>query len=385
MNTNINYKLAVNEWSNLEIEAAKDVLDSGYCTQGKVVDEYEELFATTVGSLDCISVNSGSSANLLMAEAMRSSSVCKKIVVPAIGWATSYAPFFQLGFEIHFCDVTPYSGNLCVEQLEKIFLEIRPSYALFISVLGSIDNCDIFLSLCEKYDVTPIGDFCEALNTHSLFKKQIQRFKYVSFSSYFSHHISTIEGGCLAVNSVSDAALARSIRSHGWDHDSRNKGNTVEERFTNKFKFINHGFNIRFNDVFAAIGIRQLENIQRANAKRNANFQEIKNIASEFPISMLASDIGEAPFSACLVCENNKVRNKMLAACEKFGIETRPLIAGCYLSQPIMEGFVSIFPVSTALDIEKKAFVVGLYGKQMRDEISILTKALEFGYVDSRG
>lgn len=370
------YKLAINEWGLDEISDAKSVLDSGMCTQGSVVERYEQKFCEVVGVHTAVSVNSGSSANLLMSQLLSLEVARKVIVVPAIGWATSYAPFFQMGWEVVFCDVDAKNGCCCSDSLEEALAKCRPSVAMFISVLGGLSGVQDFVRLCEQYGVIPVGDFCEALLDLKPFAPLPTSLRYVSFSSYFSHHISTVEGGCLAVNSDYWAAKARSVRSHGWDYAKRNSGGNPVERLYNKFKFVDHGFNIRFNDVFASIGLVQLDRLLASNIQRVENFSRIAEVLHDKNIRTLDNTYGEAPFSVCILTDSTGEFERLVGLFERRGIEARPLIAGNFLRQPVMEGFNNPLDIRVADQLHKSAVVIGLYGISMDSQIELLRDSL---------
>ena len=187
-------------------------------TKGPVTSEFESKFSNWLGTEYSVFVNSGSSANLLMLSALKQGGYLKnnKVVVPSTAWSTDLAPVIQLGLEPLLCDSNMENLSVDIDYLEKIFIEESPSALLLVSVLGLVPYMDVIIELCTKHDVILLEDTCEAMGCEYKGRK-LGTFGLAStFSTFFGHHISTIEGGIISTDDKDFYELLVSIRSHGW-------------------------------------------------------------------------------------------------------------------------------------------------------------------------
>mgnify|MGYP003141801657 FL=1 len=190
-------------------------------TKGKVTLDFEQKFTNWLGRKYSVYCNSGSSANLLMLSALQQGEYLKnnKIVVPSVAWATDLAPVIQLGLEPILCDSNFDDLSADLDYLEKLFIEEKPSVLMFVSVLGLVPNMEKVVNLCKKHDVILLEDTCESMGCEYLGKKLGTFGTMSSFSTFFGHHISTIEGGIISTDDKKLYEILLSIRSHGWDRD----------------------------------------------------------------------------------------------------------------------------------------------------------------------
>lgn len=334
-------KLAENTISRNELELlAEWIPKADQLTKGPLVLEFEKKFAEYIGTKHCVMVNSGSSANLLMAYSLLEGGFLrnKKVVVPAVSWITTLSPFIQFGFEIVLCDSNSINLGLDLIELEKIFIEESPALLILVHVLGHLNDMGDIRLLCEKYDVLLIEDACEALGTSDNKGKKAGALGHAgSFSFYYGHHISTIEGGAVTTNDSKLYNIMLSIRSHGW---SRDIDDIYKEEWKKEFEidsirefysFYFPGFNLRSTDLNAFIGIQQIDKMEEIVNIRERNFHFYKNHlrtdlwcqSSEF--NRLSS------FAFGTVVENRiEVFNELV----KNQIEVRPLICGSMGRQP---------------------------------------------------
>ena len=204
-------------------------------------------------------------------------------------WATDLAPALQLEFEPLLCDVSLDNLAVDVVELEKIFKEESPAVFLCVSILGFSPDLKSIKDLCDKYDVILLEDNCESLGTEFDGTK-IGNFGLMSsYSMYFGHHISTIEGGMVCTDDKEIYDILLSIRSHGWDRDwDKEKQEEVRAQhdvsdFNSLYTFYHPGFNLRATDLQAYLGIGQLEKLDYICEKREKNFQKFqKGIKNDF-------------------------------------------------------------------------------------------------------
>ncbi len=332
--------LAENTISDNELKSLSQwILESKQLTKGPLVIEFEKKFAEYIGTEYCVMVNSGSSANLLMAYALLEGDYLKnkKVVVPAISWITTLSPFLQFGFETFLCDSNPVNLGLDLNQLEEIFKKEQPSLLILVHVLAHLNDMDEIQALCDKYGVLLIEDACEALGTSYKGKKAGNLSLAGSFSFYYGHHISTIEGGAITTNDNKLYNLMLSIRSHGWARDIEESYKTAwkEEfnidQFREFYSFYYPGFNLRSTDLNAFIGISQIDHMSEIVTRREENYLYYNEFLDNKFWSQKSKYDQLSSFAFGTIVENRlEVYNHL----KKNGIESRPLICGSMGRQP---------------------------------------------------
>ncbi len=334
-------RLAENTITHEELLALSEwIPNSPQLTKGPLVIEFEKKFASFTGTKHCVMVNSGSSANLLMAYSLLEGNYLKnkKVVVPAISWITTLSPFLQFGFDVLLCDSNNVNLGLDTQKLEEIFIKEKPALLILVHVLAHLNDMEEINRLCEKYDVILIEDACEALGTSDVNGKKAGNLSLAgSFSFYYGQHISTIEGGAVTTNDTKLYNLMLSIRSHGW---SRDVDSNFKEEWKKEFSiddvrefytFYYPGFNLRSTDLNAFIGISQLDKMEEIIKVRENNynlynkFLEGKYWKQESKYSELSS------FAYGTIVEN---RMEVFNHLKKNNIEVRPLICGSMGKQP---------------------------------------------------
>lgn len=334
-------KLAENTITPEELQALSQwIPDAPQLTKGPLVVEFEKQFANYIGTKHCVMVNSGSSANLLMAYSLLEGDYLKnkKVVVPAISWITTLSPFLQFGFDVHLCDSDSKTLGLDVQKLEEIFIREQPALLIIVHVLAHLNDMDAIHALCDKYGVLLIEDACEALGTSHTNKKKAGNLSLAgSFSFYYGHHISTIEGGAVTTNDTKLYNLMLSIRSHGW---SRDVDSNYKEEWKAEFNidevrefytFYYPGFNLRSTDLNAFLGISQLRKMDEITQVRQQNFEHYKKYMGGKYWHQESSYDELSSFAFGTIVEN---RVEVFNHLKDNGIEVRPLICGSMGKQP---------------------------------------------------
>lgn len=315
-------------------------------TKGPLTLEFENQWAKYVGTKYATYVNSGSSANLLALYALMEKGVLQrndKVVVPAVSWATDLSPVFQLGLDPVLCDVNLNDLAVDISSLTEIFHSHKPKVLMLVHVLGLVCDIPSIKQLCNEHNVILIEDTCESVG--SKYNNQLLgSFGDIStFSFYFGHHISTIEGGMLCTNDKELDNLFRSLRNHGWDRDWDKPTQTAmrQQHNVNEFDalytFYYSGFNFRSTDLQAFIGLDQLKKVDQYSAIRNRNYKLYQQ--------HLPDKIGASTFWKPKQTENTFVSNfaypllfddktAVVNALTKNNIECRPLICGSMGKQP---------------------------------------------------
>jgi CDP-4-dehydro-6-deoxyglucose reductase, E1 len=386
-----------------DIEAAIEVLQSGNLTMGKKVIEFEKMMADYLGVKHFVMMNSGSSANLAIFEAMlrpsRGEPLLRQgdgVLVPAIAWPTTIWPVVQLGLVPIFVDVNRETLALDLTAAGESIRNAKcPVRAIFpIHPLGRALNSSEFESFASDNDLTYISDVCESLGSFENGSHAGVTGLAGSFSFYFSHHITTMEGGGVATNNLAFADDLRSIRSHGWSRDRSDVSEwTNDVSGTDaKFLFVTTGYNVRPMEIQAAIGINQIRDIDEfVKRRRNIAVRVIGALSAGSELSVVGVDSNQFTYESSANSwmlipirvggENSKSRKyKILEDLESRGVETRPVLTGNFLSQPAMNRIdgnhlpASNFPVAT--EITETCFLVGAHHDLSSEQIDHLCKSL---------
>ena len=268
------YPLAYSTWGKEEVDAIQKVIDTDMYTMGSHVKQFEQEFAELFNSPNAVMVNSGSSANLLMLSLLKwKYKLTGDIIVPVVGWATTYFPIVQNGFKINFIDVDPNTWNIDVTKIEQA---ITPNTVAImpVNLLGNSCDYKAIKEICFKHKLLLIEDNCESMGAK--FDDQYTgTFGLAgSFSFFFSHHIQTMEGGMVLCKHKDDADYLRSMRAHGWVRDLPDNSSLYKKTgnaFNDNFIFATPGYNLRPLEMSGAIGLKQLEKLPAFLKKRREN------------------------------------------------------------------------------------------------------------------
>jgi CDP-4-dehydro-6-deoxyglucose reductase, E1 len=311
-------------------------------TKGRKTIEFENNWSDWQGRKHSVFVNSGSSANLAMLYALMLSGRMKnkKVVVPAVSWVTTVAPIIQLGLEPILCDTDTGTLGVDVGHLKNLIFERDPAVLIIVHVLGIPCKMDEIIELCVENDIILLEDSCESVGSTYAGTKTGNFGLMSSFSTYYGHHFSTIEGGIVNTDDDELYNLLLSIRSHGWDRDLPKK---EQKRLRKKYgindfralyTFYYPGFNLRSTDLQAFIGIEQLKTLDKIVKKRNQNFLLYQSLIKndywkmENPENVFISNF------AYPVISSEKGFKKLVKSLNKNEIEIRPLVCGSINEQP---------------------------------------------------
>lgn len=329
-----------------------------WLTQGPLVREFEERWANWLGTNRATFVNSGSSANLLMYYSLMQSGRLKnnKVIVPAVSWATTVAPAIQLGLEPIMCEADSEDFGLDLNYLEDLLKEHDPAAVCLVHVLGVPNKIAPLMEIKDQYNFVLMEDSCAA--TGSKYDDQfVGTFGDISsFSFFFGHHLSTIEGGmvCTSDDQLHDILLH--LRSHGWAKDVDRQVEAEEARhhevmeFNRPFTFYYPGFNVRSTDLNARIGLGQLDKVDRVVERRIENHRIYQSRFSDAPgFHCQHNDratISSIAFAALAASPEH--RDRVARALRERNIETRPLGGGNMTRQPFWTDRheTTVFPVA---------------------------------------
>ncbi len=361
------YPLAYSTWGKEELEAIQRVCDSDMYTMGKHVKQFENEFAEVFGSENAVMVNSGSSANLLMLSLLKwKYKLTGDIIVPVVGWATTYFPISQNGFKINFVDVDKDTWNIDVNKIEAA---ITPNTCavMAVNLLGNSCDYDRIVEICRKHNLILIEDNCESMGAKHNGKHTGSIGLAGSFSFFFSHHIQTMEGGMVLTDSKDDADYMRSMRAHGWVRDLPDNSPLYQktgDAFNDNFIFATPGYNIRPLEMSGAIGIEQLKKWNNIMDARLKNKDHFLSLFANKPWVRVQKEIGTSSwftFGMVLDGELKGRRQEVIDALSKAGIQNRPLASRNFLKQPVMRDldFIDNKDYAAADDIHDNGFFVG--------------------------
>lgn len=385
------FTLATSSWDDKETDAINRVVASGFFSMGKEVATFETQFAKFVGRPYAVMVNSGSSANLLMVAALRYHSKANlqpgdEVIVPAVSWSTTYAPLYQYGLKLKFVDIDLETLNFNLEALEKA---IGPKTKLIMAVnlLGNPNDYGKINGMIAGRDIYLIEDNCESLGA-TLGGQQAGTFGIAgSYSCFFSHHISTMEGGMITTDDEELYHIMLSLRAHGWTRNLPDTnlvtGQKSADAFEESFKFVLPGYNLRPLEMSGAIGQEQLLKLPMIVENRRKNAVLFKDVAKDFNGVISQREIGESSwfgFSMVLNPDCGIDRPKFLTSLQKYGVECRPIVAGNFAKNSVVEKYFD-YEISGTLKnaeyIDGAGLFIGNHHYALDKEMDALRSALK--------
>lgn len=378
----IKYYLAEDTIDNQDIDALGAWLKAyPRLTKGPLTPQFEKKWSDWLGRKYSVFNNSGSSANLLMYYALLLSGRLKnkKIIVPSVGWVTTISPAIQLGFEPIMCEADKDTFGLDLVHLEKLLKEHNPSTVILVQVLGVPHKMDEIMKLKEKYGFTLLEDACAAMGA-SYKGRHVGTFgDMASFSFYFGHQISTIEGGAVSTDDKALNDLLLMIRSHGWGkdldpatHQALLKKYDIDD-FHAPFVFYEPGFNLRSTDLNAFLGIRQVDKMEWLIERRSANHALYKKLL-EHRFEMQHAPDGSVICSIHfgLLARSPEERKKIVTALDSNGIETRIFSAGNLGLHPFWFNRYGKFSAPMADKIHHNGFFLPNHPSLKKEDIEFI-------------
>ena len=384
---NFNYPLLDDAFSNEDIFKAIDVLFKKQLTMGEVTRRFEYEFAKYLNVNYAIMVNSGSSANLLASFALvnpKKKNHLKRgdeFIIQALCWSTSLWPMIQAGLKPKFIDVTMDNFNIDIDLLKKNISE-KTKALMIVHILGCSSNIKEISNITKNHRMHLIEDTCESLGAKYRNKFLGTYGDFGTFSFYYSHQITSGEGGMIVCNSKKDYEIIHSMRSHGLDIGLNNKNNK-------SFNFINSGFNLRPLDITAAIGLNQFKRLNKFKRVRNDNRIKIIKALKESKLwndqlSFTKVNENQEPswFGLPILINKSSLnkKKKYLEYLNKKGIETRPILSGSFMNQPSIDLY-NLNPkkmkFKISQEIDERGFFIGLHTKPLTNKnLKILVKSL---------
>ncbi|MDP3192334.1 DegT/DnrJ/EryC1/StrS aminotransferase family protein [Rhodoferax sp.] len=385
----IKFPLATATWGQEEQDAMQRVIASGMYTMGANVQAFERDFAQYVGSQHCVMVNSGSSAILLMVAALFYTKNTKlklqrgdEVIVPAVSWSTTYYPLYQYGLKIKFVDIDLQTLNYDLDQLEQAVSD-KTRAIMAVNLLGNPNDFGRIRQIIGGRDIVLMEDNCESMGA-TYQGKQAGTFGVMGgFSSFFSHHISTMEGGLIVTDDEELYQILLALRAHGWTRNLPKQNHVCSDKsddpFEESFRFVLPGYNVRPLEIEGALGIEQVKRLPMLIEERRKNGKLLQAAMSNHPDIIIQKEIGESSwfgFSLVIRPGSRLTRKDLVRKLNELGFECRPVVAGNFAKNEVVKYFDSEVhgQLTNAEHIDKNGLFVGNHHFPIPEAFTALAK-----------
>lgn len=374
------YKLATTSWGKEEIDAIHKVIESDMYSMGPQVESFEKEFSKFFGSKFSVMCSSGSTANLLMIASLffKKENPLKRgdeVLVPAVSWSTTYFPLQQYGLHVKFVDIDSRTLNFDLDQLAEAVSD-KTKVILAVNLLGNPNDFDTIRNIIKNKEIILLEDNCESMGAK--FKgRYTGTFGIMgTYSSFFSHHISTMEGGMITTDDEELYHILLSMRAHGWTRNLpkiNHVSNKSDFWFEESFRFVLPGYNVRPLEMSGAIGIEQLKKLPSfiKNRRQNAKvFQEVFQSDQRF---LIQKEIGKSSwfgFSLIIQDQNLKIEDTIHLLSSN-NIDSRPIVTGDFTKNSVLKYFdYSVHgDLSNAKNLDKRGFFLGNSHENLSESI----------------
>ena len=344
-----NYPLATNSWDEKELQAIQSVIDKDIYSMGDSVAQFEKGFAKFINRKYCVMVSSGSAANLIATAALfyTKNPMLKRgdeVIVPAVSWSTTYFPLQQYGLKLKFVDIDLDTLNYDLEALESAITN-DTKMIMVVNLLGNPNDFNVINNLTKDKDIFIFEDNCESMGAEYN-GKQTGTFGIVgTFSTFFSHHMATMEGGFVTTDDEELYHVLLSLRAHGWTRNlpqQNHVSNKSDDWFEESFRFVLPGYNVRPVEMSGAIGVEQLKKLPSFLKQRRENAKLFVELFSEHPDFLIQKDIDNSSwfgFSLIIKPESNLKRKDVINKLQENKIDCRPIVTGNFTRNEVMRFF----------------------------------------------
>lgn len=381
------YTLSDNTWDNKEFEALNEVIASGFFSMGEKVKAFEQDFAKKFNSKYAVMSNSGSSANLLAIAALvysKKLNAGDEVLVPAVSWSTTYFPLSQHNLKLKFIDIDAKTLNMDVTQVEAA---ITPNTkAIFaVNLLGNPNDFDVLNSICKKHNLILLEDNCESMGAFYKGKSAGTIGEMGTFSTFYSHHLCTMEGGVTVTDNEELYHYMLSIRAHGWTRNLPKDSKIYkkkEDAFYESFNFIMPGYNLRPIEMEGALGIEQLKKLDDIIAQRRENAKYFKSQINDLEGYRFQEETEDSSwFGFAIILEGKNIgkRSQLVKLLDQNNIDARPVVAGNFVRNKAVEYLdYSVHNTLKNADyIHDEAFFVGNHSKDNKKHVDRLISCLK--------
>lgn len=380
------FELASSSWDEKEIEAIKDVISRDMYTMNKSVAQFEKDFAKYTDHKYCVMVNSGSSANLLAIAALfyRKENPLKRgdeVIVPAVSWPTTYYPLYQYGLKIKFVDVNRETLNMDMEELEKAITD-KTRLIFAVNLLGNPNDFSHIKEIIKGKNIILLEDNCESLGGTYEGKPLGSIGLMGTYSTFFSHHMATMEGGLVGTDDEELYNILLCLRSHGWTRHLPKENKICvksDNNFEESWRFLLPGYNVRPIEMMGAIGIEQLKKLPGFIQHRRENAEYFKKLfGNDLRFIIQHEQKGCCSswfgFSFLIAPGSGLNRSEIINALTKAEIETRPIVAGNFARKEVVRylDYEILGNLENADYIDKNGFFIGNHQFDIKDKLDYL-------------
>lgn len=383
------FPLATSSWGQEESSAMQRVIASNMFTMGENVKTFEQDFAKYVDSQYCVMVNSGSSANLLMVAALFYTQNAQlklqrgdEVIVPAVSWSTTYYPLYQYGLKIKFVDIDLNTLNYDLEQLEQAVTD-KTRVIMAVNLLGNPNDFDRVQQIIGSRNIVLIEDNCESMGATYQAKHAGTFGVMGTFSTFFSHHMSTMEGGLIVTDNEELYQILLSLRAHGWTRNLP-KHNLIcsdksDDPFEESFRFVLPGYNVRPLEIEGALGIEQVKRLPNLITERRKNGKLLQAAMANHPDIMIQQETGASSwfgFSLVIRPESQLRRKALISTLNNLGFECRPIVTGNFAKNEVVKYFDFEIhgTLKNAEHIDQNGLFVGNHHYPMPDAFTALAQ-----------
>ena len=355
---------------------------------GKNVAQFEKNFGKFINRKFCLMVSSGSAANLISIASFfyTKNPMLKKgdeVIVPAVSWSTTYFPLQQFGLKLKFVDIDLNTLNYDLNALNSA-ITIKTKMIVAVNLLGNPNDFDTINKIIKNKNIFIFEDNCESLGAEYKGKKTGTFGHIGTFSTYYSHHISTMEGGFVTTDNEELYHILLSLRAHGWTRNLPKKNfvaNKSDDWFKESFRFVLPGYNVRPIEISGAIGVKQLEKTPYFLKKRRENAELFVKLFKDHPDYLIQKDIDRSSwfgFSLIIKQDSKLERKEIIDLLQKNKIECRPIVTGNFVRNEVMRYFdYEVYgELKNADYLHDNGFFVGNSHKNLTKNINFLKEIL---------
>ena len=383
-----NYPLATSTWDNKELQAIQSVIDSDNYTMGNSVKQFEKDFTKFINRKYCVMVSSGSAANLIATAALfyTKNPLLKRgdeVIVPAVSWSTTYFPLQQYGLRLKFVDIDLFTLNYDLGALESAITE-KTKMIMVVNVLGNPNNFDVIDNFIRDKNIFILEDNCESMGAEYN-GRQTGTFGIMgTFSTFFSHHMATMEGGFVTTDDEELYHILLSLREHGWTRNlpqQNHVSNKDDDWFEESFRFVLPGYNVRPVEMSGAIGIEQLKKLPSFLKQRRENAKLFVELFKDNPDFIIQKDIDNSSwfgFSLIIKTGSSLKRKDVINKLQENKIDCRPIVTGNFTRNDVMKYFDYEIhkELKSANYLHENGFFVGNSHICLENELKILLSIL---------
>lgn len=382
------YSLASSTWDEKELNAINEVIKSDIFTMGKKVAQFEQDFAKFVGSKYAVMTSSGSTANLIATAALFYTKNNKlqrgdEVIVPAVSWSTTYYPLHQYGLKLKFVDIDLHTLNYDLEALKDAISD-KTKMIMCVNLLGNPNDFDAIKTIIGDRNIILLEDNCESMGAEYN-GKQAGTFGVMgTFSTFYSHHMATMEGGFVVTDNEELYHILLCLRAHGWTRNLP-KDNLIapksDDWFSESFRFVLPGYNVRPVEMSGAIGIEQLKKLPNFLKHRRENAKLFSKYFANHPDFIMQKEIGSSSwfgFSLIIRPESKLKRADIIKLLEANNIEYRPIATGDFTQNEVIKYFDYEIhgELKNAKYLQENGFFVGNHQVDISKQIELFNKVV---------